>query len=252
MLNQLKQLQQIDILGIKCETEAEGSSFEDVWKLYSATAACDLPLHWKIGGCEAINDIHKAYQIGVEGIIVPMVETDFAVYKFLKSINQVYKNEHIDLTINIETKAAIENLQSILDITVKHDTHKRIKGITIGRSDLSASYFNPNIVQDSDFILDKIKDVIEKCKPYNLKIAVGGNFNQNSLEKIQRDTYLVNNLYKVETRKVMFSPKIKDSNLFQYIFDFESSCLKWKQDINNLQTQDTDIRINILKQRYGL
>ncbi len=236
--------QNFNVIGIKCETEAEGSSFADIWKLRVVTAQNNLPLNLKIGGCEALNDIIKAYEIGVDSIIAPMIETNFSCFKFLESIDKIYKNEHIKLVINIETQTAVANLQSILEVA-----NGRIDGLTVGRSDLSASYFNKNITQNSDFIFNIIKDIIEIADRFNIKVSVGGGVDKATLEYIKQDSFLFKNLEKIESRKVMFKADT-EAKIFDYIMNFEKSCLLWKQQINDLKSSDSVKRLEILKHRY--
>ena len=77
------------IKGIKAEFEAEGSSNENISKLRALTNKVDVELHTKIGGVEAINDIYSSIECGVDGIIAPMVETGFALVKFIESIKKL-------------------------------------------------------------------------------------------------------------------------------------------------------------------
>ena len=84
IFNQIKLLKKnFGLIGIKAEFEAEGSSFEDVSNLRSVTNKSNTKLFVKIGGVEAINDIYKCIEIGVDGIIAPMVESKFAAFKFI-------------------------------------------------------------------------------------------------------------------------------------------------------------------------
>ena len=148
LIKQIKLLKKkYKLIGIKAEFEAEGSTFDDVSDLRSITLQCNTKLFVKIGGVEAINDIHKCLEIGVDGIIAPMVESKFAIYKFVDFFRKKKINKLPHLSINIETKTAYENLEEILK---KSDGY--IKNITVGRSDLSKSYFNKNIYPDSKFI----------------------------------------------------------------------------------------------------
>ena len=74
------------LIGLKAEFEAEGSTVSDIHFLRRLTKNCNTKLFVKIGGVEAINDIYNCIEIGVDGIIAPMVETKFALYKFKESI----------------------------------------------------------------------------------------------------------------------------------------------------------------------
>ena len=61
------------LCAIKAEFEAEGSSFRDIIKLRRITLNHGVPLYLKIGGAEAIRDIKDALELGVDGLVVPMV-----------------------------------------------------------------------------------------------------------------------------------------------------------------------------------
>ena len=75
----LKKLKQkYDLCAVKAEFEAEGASFRDLVRLRRLTAHQDIALHLKIGGVEAIRDIKDAIDLGVDGLIAPMVESAFA------------------------------------------------------------------------------------------------------------------------------------------------------------------------------
>ena len=40
-------------------------------------------MYVKIGGVEAVNDIYNCLELGIDGIIAPMVESKFGVKKFI-------------------------------------------------------------------------------------------------------------------------------------------------------------------------
>ncbi len=187
--------------GIKAEFEAEGSSFRDLVRLRRLTLNAGVKLFLKIGGVEAIRDIRDAMEIGVDGIIAPMVESRFGAKKFYDSINQVYGDNKVITTLTIETRNAIEEIDDILEYA-----ENKFDNITIGRSDLSASYFNINVTPDSDFLFDHIEDVARKANKLNLCCAVGGSFSQATIEKIKtRDKVIIGMVKKYETRKVIMS-----------------------------------------------
>ena len=96
LLLQLKYLKKnFNLQGIKAEYEAEGSSYQEVSFLRRLTYKANVPLHIKIGGGEALNDIYSCIELGVDGIIAPMVET-----KFGRANPQLYFFNHI--SINFE------------------------------------------------------------------------------------------------------------------------------------------------------
>jgi hypothetical protein len=62
-----------DLQGIKAEFEAEGSSFRDLMRLRRITSKAGVKLYLKIGGVEAVRDIIDSIELGVDGLIAPMV-----------------------------------------------------------------------------------------------------------------------------------------------------------------------------------
>ena len=56
------------------------------------TLAAKLDLNVKIGGCEAKNDVFFCKKIGVNGIVAPMVESQYALNKFIQTLSSQKKN----------------------------------------------------------------------------------------------------------------------------------------------------------------
>ena len=73
-----------NIIGVKAEFEAEGMRFDEALRLKDITAKAGLDLTIKIGGCEAIKDMFDARTIGVSAIVAPMIETPYAMKKYVK------------------------------------------------------------------------------------------------------------------------------------------------------------------------
>ena len=230
------------IKGIKAEFEAEGSSNENISKLRALTNKVDVELHTKIGGVEAINDIYSSIECGVDGIIAPMVETGFALVKFIESIKKLNLKKKPFLSINIESETGLKNIDDILK-----RSNNFINNITVGRSDLSMSYFNKKIDQNSQLIEKNIFIISKKAKKFNLSCTVGGGVNKQTVDlyKNNRNISLVK---KIETRKVIFEKNIflKDYKPLYNAVDFETKYILYKKEILDLKMKSEISRLSKL------
>ena len=245
--HQLKKIKKnYKLIGIKSEFEAEGSSLGDIARLRMITSSLNIKLYVKIGGVEALNDIYNCLDLQVDGIIAPMVETKFGLKKFLEIFDRLKLKKNPSLTINIETKSGIDNIKDIL----KHASGK-INNVTIGRTDLSGSYFKKNIVPNSNFILDKIKLVSKMATKYKLKTTVGGSVNAETIRmysKVKNISKLIN---KIETRKVMLPTNIflKKKAALKNALKFEEMYIMQKKEMIDLRLSSEIIRLSKLNTR---
>ena len=235
-----------NLYGIKAEYEAEGSSNNDINLLRSITLKAKTKIFVKIGGVEAINDIYSCLEIGVDGIIAPMVESEFGAYKFI----EFFKNKKFFskpyLTINIETKKGYDSLDKILP-------HCKgfIDNITIGRSDFSASYFKKEIIPDSKFISDKILKISEKAKKFGITTTVGGSVSKKTIASYKKKPMLIKNLKNLETRKVILPIKnfIYNKKAIDHAIKFESLYILLKNEINEFKLLNEKNRLTTLNTR---
>jgi len=230
---------------IKAEFEAEGSSIDDISRLRNITNRNKIKLFVKIGGAEALNDIYTCVELGIDGIIAPMIETSFALIKFKESIINLKLKRLPYLSINIETKSAIKNIDQILKIS-----HNFLNNITIGRSDLVKSYFDKNINQNSDMITNEILYLIKKIKKEKLKITVGGGIDNETIKKFNKikKISLIDNL---ETRKVILPSKImlNKRGALNNALLFEEQYILYKKEIKELRLSKSLNRIENLRSR---
>ena len=131
------------LLAIKAEFEAEGTRIDELSVISYLCLKNQVPLTLKIGGPCAKRDIYEAFQLGASNILVPMVESEFAFefcYRSYKSLIPAFEPLNIcpSLSINIESKTAINNFDSILKKV--SECTRPIKEIVIGRSDLAKSF----------------------------------------------------------------------------------------------------------------
>ena len=247
LINHLKLLKKNFLLyGIKAEFEAEGSTHYDILLLRSLTNKTNTKLYVKIGGVEAINDIKFLINIGVDGIIAPMVESKFAASKFLSFFDKNKIKKKIHLTIKIESKSAVENLHEISE-----EVKSRIDNVTIGRTDLAASYFNKNIYPNSNFITNKIIEISKVFKKNKITTCVGGSIDNYTIKFYSKNLMIKKNINKIETRKVMLPLKVflNSKNALQEALKFEELYILMKNEMNELNSKSDLSRLSILKTR---
>tara|TARA_B100001059_G_scaffold127643_1_gene127518 strand:+ start:144 stop:896 length:753 start_codon:yes stop_codon:yes gene_type:complete len=211
-----------NVIGIKQSTEDEGALHNDILLMRRITELCNLKLSIKIGGCEAKSDINFSNYIGANGIVAPMVESEFALQKFIESIIHL---KNIKFYINIESITAYNNLDSILNSPAS----KMLSGIVVGRSDLTKSYgYGKNYV-DSPQMHSVVLNILKKCKKYNITTLMGGNISFKSEDFIKK-LYKKNLLDYIETRNIII--KLNDKNVKNILPVIKSSLLfesKWLQ-----------------------
>lgn len=241
-INKLKK--ENNLIGVKSEFESEGSSIEDIARLKILATKVKTKLYVKIGGVEAKNDIYKCVELGVDGIIAPMVETKFGLIKFLESVESLNLKKKPELTINIETKSGYQNIDEIIKSCLG-----KISNITIGRSDLSSSFFNDKITQNSIFITKLILKISNKLRKLPIQLTVGGGINNKTIEEFQK--YKISNYVdKLETRKLILSSKnMLKKNTLNNCINFETNYILNKKELYDLKLKSEIDRISNLKTR---
>jgi hypothetical protein len=212
--------------GIKSEFENEASDFNDLVFLRYITARAGLKLFIKIGGVEAFTDLKMCIDLIADGVIVPMVESEFALVKSMNMVRDIFggQPEDFEVVVNIETKTAVENLDRILDAM-----NGCVGGVTIGRSDLSYSY-GMRGQQDSDFTNSVVENIVDKVKARDgLRITVGGGISRKTFENRHFIDRIAPHLTHIETRNVILgSSCIRNPASLEYALDFEKCYLNYK------------------------
>jgi hypothetical protein len=253
MVETLKDLKESHgVVGVKAEFEAEGTRLDEAIRLKEVVTRAGLDLAIKIGGCEAVKDLYEAKGIGVNKIIAPMIESSYALKKYLGAINitfNEYEKKDVEFLINIETKQAFENIDDILN----SENINELDGIVIGRVDLSGSLGLKRDEVNCEQIYNITKTTFEKAKAKNLICAMGGGIAAEALPFIRRlaDQKLLDYF---ETRKVLFKcPDVlnKDPEIgILKAVGFELLWLKNKRNYYGAIFAEDDERITMLEKRY--
>ena len=240
------------ILSVKAEFEAEGTRTDELLRLVDVARAAGLPLTLKIGGCEAIRDLLEAKQIGVKYIVAPMIETAYALSKFIQAKNLVFSPDEqadTEFLVNIETITAFQNIESLLVLA-----QKNLSGFVFGRVDFSGSMGLGRDGIESDEITQKILQVSDSAKKYNLDLVVGGAISTAALPALRKVSEI--KLTRFETRKVIFdgtsitSPLIEDALL--NAVHLELLWLLNKRDYYSAITNEDRQRIEMLESRWNV
>jgi 4-hydroxy-2-oxoheptanedioate aldolase len=246
LLHQLKYLSgEYGIVGMKHSFEDEGASLDDVILMRRLTDLCGLLSFIKIGGCEAKSDIGNCIKYGIDGIIAPMVETKFALSKFISIVSNHLSD--IQPYVVLESKTSYRNLDEILDYA-----EGKLKGVVVGRSDFANSYDLNKSEADSDFIYNKVENILVRCKKYNLYTTLGGNISKKSIAFI-KDMFAKKILNRIETRNVVI--ELSDfnienlDNVIRKALEFETMLMEYKHKKLVVEVEDYSKRIEILTTR---
>ena len=253
MLSLLKQLRdECGAVSVKAEFEAEGTRVDELLRLADLARKADLKIALKIGGCEAIRDLLDCQQFGAEYIIAPMIETPYAVQKYIDAKNKVFSDEqklHTEFLFNIETISAYNNINEILSLASQKDG---LNGAVFGRVDFAGSLGESRDIVNSKSLNNYICETARLCKKNNLDLVVGGAVSIESISALQ-DIHQIH-LNRFETRKVIFdSETLQSKNLISGLektIYFELLWLQNKKDYYDLIRNEDKKRILMLQSRW--
>lgn len=164
MVELLKKMKRsFGVVDVKTEFEAEAARIEEVMRLKDIADRADLGMVLKIGGAEAITDMFEAQHIGMSGLIAPMVESGYAMSKFIAAVNNYFPadaRQKITFGVNIETNLAYQNLGDILS----QKGIEIIRKVTVGRVDMTGSLGLGRDDINCDQIYQITEDIFRQAK----------------------------------------------------------------------------------------
>lgn len=237
-------------IAVKAEFETEGTRLNELMRLKDIVAQCNMGIMMKIGGPEAVRDIQDALLVGVYGIVAPMVESEYALKKYLLAIEKFVPGDvrqDLLVGVNIETKHACQQFPEML----KTPKIEFLNFATVGRVDLSGSMGLNRDEINSDAVFDLTKGVYEHARVAGIKTTMGGGISAQAAPFINRlmDDSLLD---KFETRKVVFSASAGMQNIevgLAKANQFELLWLQNKADYYTTISREDLQRIGMLQSR---
>lgn len=253
MLDSLRKLKsEYGAIGVKAEFEAEGTRMDELLRLNEIARKTDMQIALKIGGCEAVRDLIESKQLGVEYIIAPMIETPYALSKFIDAKNRIYdmqEQKDTDFLCNVETITAFNNIEEMAKIA---SAENGLDGMVFGRVDFSGSMgFSREEINSNDITEYCIK-VAKICQDYKIELVVGGGISVDALPALHK----INSkkLNRFETRKIVFNAAALDIDNIKFglleAVKFELLWLLNKRDYYALIMQEDKKRIDMLEDRW--
>ena len=251
MFNTLTELKKHNVAGIKISFEDEGLTGELAQIITSISLRANVPVAIKIGGCEARRDLHDAKVLGADKIVAPMIETPYALKKFIEAKNNIYTSEDdTKFIINIETIYGYKNLFEMM----RQEEAKQIDGITLGRVDFSGSLGKDRTYCNSPEMLNVAQQIANVSRAYGKKFCLGGAISSESLDfmrALPSDVF-----YSFETRNIIFDAQKalrgNDLNIaLTLAMGFELAWMQRKREFYGKISNAESARIDMISKRYA-
>lgn len=233
---------------VKAEFESEGARLNELMRLKDIASRCGVGIILKIGGPEAIRDIHDALLLGVSSIVAPMVETPYALQKFLEAAEKnIPEDENVQLAVNIETGEAYKNFAKMLAMPEA----KRLARITVGRVDLSESLKLGREKINSIRIFTITRNICQMARNAGMSPTLGGAIDSKAISFI-RSLAKENLVDRFETRKIVFETregikKIAEGLKKAALFELQWLCNK--HDHYDRAAREDKARIRMIEKR---
>lgn len=252
MLSLLSEMKEkYNVSGVKAEFEAEGTRMEEAMRLKEIATRANLEVTIKIGGCEAIKDMFEATSLGTTHLVGPMVETAYALKKYIMATRIAFQpelREQMEFFINLETFTACNNFEEMLNLPEAKD----LDGIVLGRVDLTGSMGLNRDSVNSDEILEICLRMAARAKQAGKKVVVGGAVSVHSMPFFK--SFPKGHIDRFETRKVVFQcPGALENTetAFLKAVEFEILWLKNKKNYYGAIHKEDDSRLVMMEERYS-
>lgn len=233
---------------IKSSFETEDLQSFEFLRTKEIASSAGVGLLVKLGGGEALTDARQAKIFGAKYILGPMIESRFAVEKFLEMCEKVFtREEGTKFLINTETVDGYEKIEEILSAP----NIDLLDAVVLGRTDLCSALNNKDV--DSKQVFEIAKDLFVKVKKTSARCIVGGGITPKSARFLQDLGDLLDGY---ETRKIVFGDYRKASGSIEegirLALEFEIYWYKLKQEYYSKRAKEDAGKIKELSSVLGI
>jgi hypothetical protein len=238
------------VVAVKAEFEAEGTRPEEFQRLLELALRADLKVALKIGGCEAVSDLLATHVYGVDYVIAPMVETPYALRKFIEAKDKTHgrAEQRTQFLFNLETETTLRNLDEMIPVA-----KGAVAGIVFGRVDFTLSRGLPRGAINERAITEAVLTAASACSGAGLEFVLGGSVAVEAIPVLRQVRAV--RLDRFETRKIIFDGAMATNrNLEDGIANavaFELDWLRNKRDYYQSIAQEDASRIKMLEARVA-
>ena len=238
------------VVAVKAEFEAEGTRPDEFLRLLELARRADLKVALKIGGCEAVSDLLASSLYGIDYIIAPMVETPYALSKFIEAKDKTYgaRDHSTRFLFNLETETTLRNLDSMIEAA-----RGGVDGVVFGRVDFTLSRGMSRGAINERSITDAVLRVATACAEADLELVVGGSVSTDAISALREIQRI--RLDRFETRKVIFAGEAIQSSAIvggiRNAVEFELAWLKNKRNYYGVIAAEDEKRIQMMETRLA-
>ncbi|HNW92213.1 MAG TPA: aldolase/citrate lyase family protein [bacterium] len=227
---------------LKLSTEDAGNSFAQI-AVYARAFGRRIPLEVKIGGPEARNDLNHLAPLAIRAVIVPMVESPYALEKFIETMRRsmpARRYRQLRRRLNLETITAARQLPAIMATPA----FREVDQATIGRNDLSRSLGRqPGDPQ----VWQLTRKLVRALQTHGLPVSVGGGITPRQADELirrVRPAYL-------NTRSVAFrvTPRFAAPAAISAALEFEAELLAFDAARGFITRREAAVRAAVLRDR---
>jgi hypothetical protein len=236
-------------VAVKAEFEAEGTRPDEFLRLLELARRADLKVALKIGGCEAVSDLLASKLYGVDYVVAPMVETAYALQKFIEAVDKTHspdEQSQTDFLFNLETGTTLRNLDEMLPLA-----RQGVDGIVFGRVDFAGSRGLSRKALNDQEITDCVIQVASACANEDIELVVGGSVSIEAIDALRQVRAV--RLDRFETRKVVFDAAVLDrsgaAGAIAHAVDFELAWLTNKRAYYSTIAAEDAERIKMIEAR---